>query len=252
VSGIRGEIEAIGLANVLQLLSFLPGEGYLTLRRGPQRKVLHVSPRGLRVAVGARLGRPLGDLLVRMGRVNSEDLPWFLAMHRSMGLPLGEVLARSGFVEAKEIERILRERVLEHVYELFTWTDATFDYVRAEDGQVIEDEGPLASFAIEFDPLSLMLEATRRADELERFRSVIPDAKSVPEPGDGLLPRDADLDPLLLKEVISLVDGRRTVDAIVAESIFPRFPVLQALFALAVGGAVTVRAAGGLPAPAGP
>ncbi len=244
MTAIQGDLEVVGLANLLQTLSLLPGEGALTVRRGGQEKTLHLSPRGLRVVAGTRPGRPLGELLVRTGRIDRHHLPWFLAMHRGMNRPLGEVLVRCGFVDSGDMDRLLRERVLEEIYELFTWQEATFTYASPAGNEAPGDGNPLSSFAVDFDVVTLMLEAARRMDELSQIRSVIPDAGGVAELLSDEAGDDPDLDRATVEEILSLVDGRRSVGAIVEKSVFPRFTVLRTLYALAVRGAIAIRAPG--------
>jgi hypothetical protein len=242
MTGIQGDLEVVGLANLLQVLSLASGEGFLSVREGAREKTLHLSRRGLRLVAGARPGRPLGEILVRTGRIGRAHLPWFLAMHRGMNRPLGEVLVRCGFLDSGDLDRLLRERVLEEIYDLFTWRGASFRYRPAGEAPAPVDEGPLSTLVVECDVVALMLEAVRRMDELSRIRSVIPDADGVVERRISVeLELSPDLEPTTVEEVLSLVDGRRTIGEIVEESVFPRFTVLRTLYALAVGGAVAIH-----------
>ena len=111
------------------------------------------------------------------------------------------------------------------VYELFTWTEGTFDFEPAiMPGSQVEK--------VSLDPQPLMLEGARRVDEWTLIEKAIPAFDAV-----FALDRQKLLfSKLELSEdqrmLIPLFDGRRDVDSLVQESKLSEFAVGKALFGL--------------------
>lgn len=127
------------------------------------------------------------------------------------------------------------------VYELFTWTEGSFDF---EPG--IMPDSPVEKVSL--DPQPLMLEGARRVDEWTLIEKAIPAFDAV-----FALDRQRLLfSKLELSEdqrtLIPLFDGRRDVDSLVQESKLSEFAVGKALFGLMNAGFLVplgkIRAAG--------
>ncbi len=241
---IRGDVDVLGIANLLQMLSINGCEGYLTISQEGNQKIIEFSSRGIRLVSGARRTNPLGEILLRSGKITREQLDGFLEQQRSTGKPLGEIVADNGILTRQVIEGALREQVSEEIYDLFTWTEATFEFatlVGCEEKP--PDAGLLATVVVDQNVMSLMLEAARRVDELARIHSVIPDVRLVPDRLE--LPASLDdpgLDRDAIEEILPLVDGEKTVGDIINESLYPKFTVLRTLYGLAQRGVVKIRA----------
>lgn len=240
---VRGDVRVFGIANLLQSLSLNKCEGYLTVQQDAQRKVIQFGPAGMRlVSAGARRSHPLGEILLRSGKITHAQLDDILSEQRRSGVRFGDVVARRGILSAEDIQNALREQISEEIYDLFTWTDATFEFTEAAGGPAPEDEGPLAEVTVDANVMSVMLEAARRADELSRIQAVIPDLRFVPERIEVPVALDEPgLDRAALEAILPLVDGQRSVARIIEESLYPKFTVLRTLYGLAQRGAVKLR-----------
>ncbi len=111
------------------------------------------------------------------------------------------------------------------VYELFTWTEGSFDFEPA-----IMPDSTVEKVSI--DPQPLMLEGARRVDEWTLIEKAIPSFEAV-----FALDRQKLLfSKLELSEdqklLIPLFDGRRDVDSLVQESRLSEFAVGKAMFGL--------------------
>ncbi|HXX94060.1 MAG TPA: DUF4388 domain-containing protein, partial [Planctomycetota bacterium] len=122
---IRGDVEVLGISNLLQMLSLNRCEGYLTILQEGQKKVIHFLGEGIRLVSGARRTNPLGEILIRTGRLTRDQLDELLAEQRRTGTPLGELVSARGVLEKSVISSALREQVAEEIYDLFTWSGAT-------------------------------------------------------------------------------------------------------------------------------
>jgi len=239
---IKGDVEVLGISNILQMLTMAGCKGYLTIFQDNQKKVIHFQDEGIRLVSGARRTNPLGEILMRTGKITRDQLDEMLAEQRRTATPLGEIVSRRGILDPAIIQSALREQVAEEVYDLFTWTGATFMF---SDGGVVAtpgDPSPLANVLLDANVMSLMIEAARRVDELSRIQSVIPDVRLVAERLE--LPASLDdpsLDRNAIEDILPLVDGERSVGHIIEESLFPKFTVLRTLYGLAQRGVIKIK-----------
>jgi len=247
---LSGDLEVLGIANLLQNLTMNQAEGYLTITRDAEKRVLHFGRAGIRLLSGSLRVSPLGEILLRTQRITRDQLADLLVGRRESGLPFGEYVIKKGILNQEEIDSALRDQVADEICDLFTWTHGSFDYVDVEHAPPPPEEGLLSSVVLGQNVMSIALEAARRLDQMARIRAVIPDERLIPvllelpallaEPG---LPKDS------LEEILPYVDGQRSVAQIIGSSLYPRFTVLHTLYALAQRGAIKIRDAG---APGGP
>ena len=239
---IKGDVEVLGISNLLQTLSMAGCKGYLTILLEGQKKVIHFLDEGIRLVSGARRTNPLGEILIRTGKITRDQLDELLAEQRRTATPLGEIVSRRGILDPTVIQSALREQVAEEIYDLFTWSGATFYFAESAGFSAPIDTGPLANVILDINVMSLMIEAARRVDELARIQSLIPDVRLVAERLE--LPAsldDASLDRNAIEDILPLVDGERTVGHIIEESLFPKFTVMRTLYGLAQRGVIKIR-----------
>ncbi|HLY73551.1 MAG TPA: DUF4388 domain-containing protein [Planctomycetota bacterium] len=239
---IKGDVEVLGISNLLQMLFMAGCKGYLSIFQDNQKKIIHFQDEGIRLVSGARRTNPLGEILMRTGKITRDQLDELLAEQRRTATPLGEIVSRRGILEPAIIQSALREQVAEEVYDLFTWTGATFMFTDGGAFQAPSDPSPLANVLLDANVMSLMIEAARRVDELARIQSVIPDVRLVAERLE--LPASLDdpgLDRNAIEDILPLVDGERSVGHIIEESLFPKFTVLRTLYGLAQRGVIKIK-----------
>jgi CheY-like chemotaxis protein len=239
---IEGDLSVVGVSNLLQILSDGGLSGVLTVSEGEQRKVIEFTTGGIRLLSGTRRATPLGEILIRAGKITHDELEELLAEQKRVRKPLGEIVSDRGLLSPGVIEGALREQAAEEICDLFTWTRATFRFVGAGDEAAPPPTSPLASVVLESNMMSIMLEAARRVDELVHIQAVIPDARLVPARLE--LPTGTDdptLDRNAVEDILPLVDGARSVGQIIDESLYPKFTVLRTLYGLVQRGAIKLR-----------
>jgi len=227
---IHGSIEEAGLADVLQLLALGRKTGCLSVEDGATKGAIHLEFGRITYASVANRDR-LGDMLLRAGRVTREALDAAMVeQERGRGRQLGRILVDSGCVSKVEVERLVRRQVEEAVYYLFTWKQGTFTFS--------SDHGlPHAALLVSLDAESLLLEGARRVDEWSQVEKKIPSfdvifqriAARKSGGGNENLSEDQQL-------ILPLLDGTRTVAAVVDETGLAEFDVGKAIYGLLLAG----------------
>src|SRR5579862_3325149 len=90
---IKGDVEVLGISNLLQMLSMAGCKGYLSIFQDSQKKVIHFQDEGIRLVSGARRTNPLGEILIRTGKITRDQLDELLAEQRRTATPLGEIVS---------------------------------------------------------------------------------------------------------------------------------------------------------------
>jgi CheY-like chemotaxis protein len=237
-----GDLGILGLANLLQVVSMSQSRGILSLTNGNQKALIQFCTEGLRLVSGAGRAIPLGRILVRSGKITSEQLDELLSAQKRTGQRLGDLIIEEGLVSEADMNQALREQVAEEIYELFAWDAARFYFAESDNDVLPNGAGPLAMVMLDSNILSLMVEAARRSDEMARFRSEIPVDQLVPRRLDGEIPSDTTVSKLAVLELLDLIDGQRSIEQIVNESSYPKFTVLSALYDLKQRGLLAMEA----------
>jgi CheY-like chemotaxis protein len=248
---IRGDVEAVGIANLLQMLSGGGCVGVLTVYRNLLKKSIQFGPGGMRLlSTGSKKSSPVGELLLRSGRITRPQLDELEAEHRKSGLHLGTLVVQRGHLSKEDLERALQEQFAEEIYELFTWKGASFEFTGSPGDPAKEGAAPPADLTLDSDATSVMLQASRLADELARIQLVIPDVQMVPVHLSAIPTAvdDPRLAPDVLQVILPLIDGRRSVKDIINESRSPKFLVLGTLYELVQRGMLEIRDARGITA----
>jgi CheY-like chemotaxis protein len=238
---LRGDVTILGFADLLQHLSNTQSSGVLTITQSPMQKIIYISPEGMRlVSTSSRKTSSLGEILIRTRKITRSQLDQLLVEQRQTGKRLGELVSRQGIVTKSDIETALREQTQEEIYDLFSWTEAKFEFMEGPPPPKPKDF-PLADVIVDASPTSVMLEAARRADELAvihkavRDESMIPIRTTKPFTADKL-----GLNPDLLTAVYSQINGRVGISEVIRLSLYPRFEALRAMYVLATKGFVKI------------
>jgi len=248
---IEGPLRELGIHDVFQLLDLSRKTGTLTvtsLLRDNQGTVYF--ERGAVIYALIRSNpHPLGELLLRAGKISEGDLSRARDAQTKSGdgRRLGEILVESGAVTRRELERHVRFQVEEVVFELMSWREGFFSF---EEREVVNVP---AEATIRISTESLLMEGARRIDEWSRIEGKIPHLGVVPSLCAVTDDHAAQLDLLPNEwEVLSEIDGARDLRAIAAELARSEFDVARIAYGLVTTGVVALRdtASNGSSAPA--
>lgn len=239
-----GDLGILGLGNLLQVISMSQGRGFLTISQGEDKKTIQFTEQGLRLVSGVRRALPLGQILVRSGRLTQAQLDELLAEQRKTARRLGDIIIEHDLLTPENIDQALRDQVSEEIYELFAWPDGRFYFAESENESLPNGAGPLSAVTLDPNMISLMVEAARRVDEMKLIRSEIPVDQLIPQrTGPPATVQDVEAAGTAAKEILALVDGRHSIDQIVQISNYPNFTVLSTLYELKHRGLVALEVA---------
>jgi len=148
---LMGDLEELGLREILQLISLSRKTGVLSLHSSGREGTI-IFKQGLVVrALSSTFRMGLGDLLLWKVVIDQDTLGKALALQQERGgrEQLGEILANHFAVAPETIEMVVREQIEQIVLTMFGWIEGTFDF---EAKQITEAmDGGLA------DPLQFVL-----------------------------------------------------------------------------------------------
>jgi hypothetical protein len=229
---LQGNLQSLVLPDVLGFISAIKKTGELVFRRGRVTKTVYWEDGEITFAASSDPEDALGSFLVRNGMISQTDnlssVSQVTAERRQ-----GKILVQMGLLKPRELWWAVKNQVLEIVYSLFTWEDGEFEFIET-------DEVRGERIALDASTMNIVLEGVRRMDEWAHIRKRLP-SKSV------FLEKAADPDEedISLTEeeraLLLLVDGRRTVNDVIAEHRQGEFATLKQIFSLLTAGIVRVR-----------
>ena len=202
---LTGDFVTMPLADLCQWLAISQKTGILLLQRGEVVKEIYFV-RGKIVASASNDPREyFGQFLLAHGKITEEDLIRAFAKQGETGIKLGRLLVLDGLLTEDEVQKFLRIKAEETIYDLFLWDEGAFKFYT--DAQAQEN-----NVAIEMDVTSVLMEGTRRSDEWARIRKVFPSSDAVIRIVPEALTRSIVADPLYNRIIQLLEIPRRISD----------------------------------------
>ncbi len=227
---LSGNLSAVSLAEVMQLLSLQRQTGFLGVRHAAAEVTIAFQRGKVRLVKGANLPAEflLGSILVRQKLMAPEELDLFLSNRQGTSRRIGTQAVRLGYLRREELQAALRMQSSELVYEMLRWSSGRFRFepIEALPADVLEFE-----FDLSID--ELLMEGFRRVDEWGLIESVIPDFQSIPTLVPGGVER-VGRDALTEEEraVLDAINGKRSVQEIVNCVRLATFDVARLLYRL--------------------
>lgn len=245
---IEGPLRELGIHDVFQLLDLSRKTGTLTitsLLRDNQGTVYFDGGAVIYASIRSN-PHPLGELLLRAGKISEGDLARARDVQLRAGETrrLGEILVGLGAVTLRELERQVRFQVEEVIFELMSWSEGFF---RFEERDALDVP---AEASIRISTESLLMEGARRIDEWSRIEGKVPHLGVVPSLA-AVADGHAGLLDLLPNEweVLAEINGQRDLRAIAAGLARSEFDVARITYGLVTTGIVVLKDDGPVAAP---
>lgn len=240
---IKGSLREASLPDVVQLLFLGRRTGCLSVASDRDFASIWFDEGWITFAGLTVRPDRIGERLVAAGRLTTAQLEEALAAQATTAdLPLGALLVRLGHLEKEALELEIRRQVEETIYTLFTWDSGTFSF---EAGEAGGPSGP-GDAMVRLNPEGLLLEGARRVDEWSVIAKKVPSPEAVfaVESGHGSGGGDDALVELE-RRLLPLLDGVRSVRALVEATGLTEFEVSRALYGLLSAGRIRRVASAG-------
>ncbi len=227
---LEGSLDAFGLPDIFQLLSFTKKTGGLHLRNGTVDGVVYFAS-GLVTGAAADAARQaLARRLVGTGAVDDDSLRSAIAAALDHGRGVAHELLAAGSIDGDKLKEAASDQVVDAVFDLLRWPAGDFAFSL--------DESNPDDVGIELASDHVVREALSRREAFEALAAVIPSQESVLR----LVALPSAEPTLSLEEwaLVALVDGRRSVAEIADLSGLGQFAVLSAVAELIGRGLLAV------------
>jgi|GEM_PF-414994 len=224
--GLRGNLETIGLPDIIQMLHLGRKTGALHIKRGDETKTIFFRSGEISTAVTNIDAERMAVFLHKRKKISAETMASIQEEAEVTSKP-EEIIIRDAIPVSKEEHQTrVDEYVAELIYGAFHWNSGSVLF--------IENESPSEDcLQVRNTTENLVMEGVRRIDEWSRIRQAIPSHRVIlqqcPEP-----PTKSDQILLNSEEwkVMALVDGKRTISEISVESRETEFNVSKILYGL--------------------
>ena len=224
MSILKGHLEHFGLQELLQTLSQGARSGTLEISRGEENvSIVFETGHITLVRSGSSKQLRLRSILLREGMVSGEDLEQAGRDHEETGILLGRALIDRGVIAESEIEKALRKKIEEELFDLFLWTAGSFEFF-PEQLKSNYDEDACHVTRVQVDPMSIIIEGLRQADEWTVIRQRIRDHRWI------LVPEPSKTAPAENHSVFQMINGARTIEEVLAQSRMTRFDTGSVLY----------------------
>lgn len=167
---LAGNLEDLGLGEILQIVSLSRKTGVLSLTSGGRNGSVFFRKGQVVRATSSAYRQSLGVVLIQKGVIDPVVLRKALAIQQEQGFSdrLGVILVKNFSISQETVEEVVREQIENVVFSLFNWGDGDFKFEVQDNIDTVD--GP------ELDPLQFMLdqglnpqflamEGTRKLDE---------------------------------------------------------------------------------------
>jgi len=165
-----GNLEELGLGEILQIVSLSRKTGVLSLRsKGREGSIFF--RQGLVVrAASSIFQQSLGEVLIQKGVIDLAIFRKALAFQQEEGFQeqLGTILIKNFGISSETVEEVVREQIENVVFALFSWLEGTFefmasDHIESVDGNSLDPLQFMLSQGL--NPQFLAMEGSRLIDE---------------------------------------------------------------------------------------
>lgn len=234
---LRGSLDDFTLSDIFRLLSFTKKTGKLEVVRGAGDGKVFFRDGEVYFAQSSIKREPLGQKLVRAGALTESALMKALDLNAETGERVGEVLLREGAITEEQLITGVRGQIEDAVFDLLRWDVGDYEFET--------HERFVAEIPISVSVENLIMEASRRLDELQMMQKKIPSADVVvvvaPVPPEGA--REINITPDEWRLLV-IIDGSRTVGQICEAANLDEFTGTRTLYGLISSGLVDVISLG--------
>ena len=222
--GVSGTLKSMLPGDLLQWLSLGQKNGTLLLRnKAVEKKIFFKNGR----VISSASNDPreyLGQFLMSHGYLTEPELMKAMEVQLQSQILLGKILVMIDFITEPELQRLMRLKAEEEIYDIFLWREGEFQFV--------DDELPtMEMIPLQVDVTGIIMEGTRRVDEWQRIREIIPNETLVPAIVNPIPADELELDEVQ-QTILNALDGKRSIGQLVLETRSSSFTVSSTVHSL--------------------
>lgn len=223
---LKGDYEGSSLNSILQLLCDDQRTGILRVTSGDKQSRVVFKEGTIVYAIGSHKEARLGAILRRDGVLSEEHLKKCLLTAKKSKLAIGKVLVDRGYISLDVLKKYNKKQVEEILYNLLFWRKGAFEYNDTE----INLTGMIIT---QLNPMRLILEATRRIDEMSMLTEMIPSDQIIFKISNKPQNEEEDIkfSPNEWR-ILSLIDGIRTLRQIIKITGYDEFAVYKIVYSI--------------------
>ena len=222
---LQGEFEGLNLTSIFQLLCNDQKTGLLIVKSNEKESKVYFNKGTIVYASSSVKTSRLGFIMKEDGVITAKQLKECLYRAQEKRQSIGKTLVEGGYISVAILKKYHNQQVEDIIYNLLFWKKGTFEY---KDTKLNLKSIILA----ELNPMKLVLEASRRMDEMSVLAKVITSEDSVFKLCSSMKSKEE----LKLNsdewKVVSLIDGSRTVRQIIDMSSYDDFKVYKILYSV--------------------
>lgn len=228
---LQGDFEGLTLASILQLLGNDQKTGVLTVTCDEEESRVFFEQGTIIYATASLKESRLGFLMRTDGVISEQQLQKCLDFASEEKMHLGKILVDKGYVSLDTLKKYNTKQVEAILYNLLFWKKGRFEYKDAK----LNLKGMIVT---QLNPMKLILEASRRIDELSVLKKSIPSDKLVFKMSGKVQNKEEIKLNANEWRILSLIDGTRTVRQIINESGYDEFAVYKIFFSVISSGLI--------------
>ena len=228
---LQGDFEGLTLASILQLLCNDQKTGILTVTSENKESRVFFEQGSIIYATASLKEARLGFLMRNDGVISARQLQKCLSLAREEKVHLGKVLVEKGYISLDTLKKYNTKQGEAILYDLLFWKKGRFEYKDAR----LNLKGMIVT---QLNPMKMILEASRRMDELSVLKKMIPSDRLVFKMSGKVQSKEEIKLNANEWRVLSLIDGTRTVRQIITESGYDEFAVYKIFFSVISSGLI--------------
>ncbi len=229
---LEGNLETFYLSSLFQLLSNDKKTGKLRITHDDDVVTVHFCDGTIVSATSTDNEKHLGYLLRSEGVIGDIELERHLLIARNRKERLGKVLVDEYFISKEELDTFIHMQIENILFSLFHWTIGKF---RFEECAISVPDNT----DTHFETMELILEASRRVDEMSVLVKKIPAKDQILRYTPDAASANRQTKPNNQENaVLRLVNGMRTIKEIIDQSGYDEFTAVKALYTLLSAGII--------------
>jgi uncharacterized protein DUF4388 len=228
---LQGDFEGLTLASILQLLCNDQKTGLLTVKCDNDESRVFFEQGTIVYASASLKEARLGFLMRSYGIISAQQLQNCLALAKAEKIHLGKILVEKGYISLDTLKKYNTKQVEAILYNLLFWKKGRFEYKDAK----LNLKGMIVT---QLNPMKLILEASRRIDELSVLKEFIPSDRMVFKMSGKVQSKEEIKLNANEWRILSLIDGTRSVRQIINESGYDEFAVYKIFFSVISSGLI--------------